>query len=28
MKGAKKALEETIRLDHVHLNAIRYLNMI
>ncbi|CUX58769.1 Tetratricopeptide repeat protein [Clostridium sp. C105KSO15] len=28
MEGAKKALEETIRLDHAHLNAIRYINMI
>jgi len=28
MKGAKEALEETIRLDHAHLNAIRYINMI
>ena len=28
IKGAKEALEETIRLDHAHLNAIRYINMI
>lgn len=28
MKGAKEALEETIRLDHAHLNAIQYINML
>jgi tetratricopeptide (TPR) repeat protein len=28
MKGAKEALEETIGLDHAHLNAIRYINML